>query len=94
MDVDGPRDVWGGQDLSCAAYGLDPQTPFTTGLQKSGGFDPDDPADDFIEAFLTDPIYRLPAGTWEIHAWSNFLGQGCNLPETRLNTRVQIVVTD
>ena len=94
VDVDGPRDVGGGQDLSCAAYGLDPETPFTSGLQKSGGFDPDDPADDFIEAFLADPVYRLPAGTWEIQAWSNFLRQGCTLPETRLTSSVRIVVTD
>ena len=94
VDVDGPRDVGGGQDGSCAAYGLDPDTPFTTGLQKSGGFDPDDPADDFVEAFLADPVYRLPAGTWEIQAWSNFLGQGCTLPETRLSASARIVVSD
>jgi hypothetical protein len=94
VDVDGPRDVGGGQDLACAAYDLDPQTPFTTGLQKSGGFDPNNPAHDFAEAFLNDPVYRLPAGRWEIQAWSNFLGQGCALPETRLVASLRIVVTD
>ena len=94
LDVDGPRDVRGGQDAACAPYGLDPANPITTALTKSGGYSPDDPADDFIEAFLSDPIYRLPAGTWEIQAWTNFLGQGCTPPETRLSTSVRISVTD
>jgi hypothetical protein len=94
IDVEGPRDVGGAQDASCTAYGLDPQTSFTTGLTKSGGFDPNNPADDFAQAFLNDPVYRLPAGTWEIEAWSTFLGKGCELPETRLSTSVRIVVTD
>jgi hypothetical protein len=93
IDVDGPRDVGGGQDAACAAYGLDPANPVTTALTKSGGYSPDDPADDFIEAFLNDPVYRLPAGTWEIQAWTNFLGQGCTPPETRLSTSVRITVT-
>jgi hypothetical protein len=94
IDVDGPRDVGGGQDAACAPYGLDPANPITTPLTKSGGYSPDDPADDFIEAFLSDPIYRLPAGTWEIQAWTNFLGQGCMPPETSLSTSVRITVTD
>ena len=63
-------------------------------MKKSGGYSPDDPADDFIEAFLSDPIYRLPAGTWEIQAWTNFLGQGCTPPATELRTSVRITVTD
>ncbi len=94
VDVDGPRDVGGGQDAACAPYRLDPANPITTALTKSGGYSPDDPADDFIEAFLSDPIYRLPAGTWEIQAWTNFLGQGCTLPATELRTSVRITVTD
>ena len=94
IDVDGPRDVGGGQDAACAAYTIDPAQPFTKGLVKSGGFSPDDPNDDFIEAFLNDPVYRLPAGTWEIQAWSNFLGKDCTMPETRLSVAVRIVVTD
>jgi len=94
IDVDGPRDVGGAQDASCTAYGLDPQSSLTTGLTKSGGFDPNNPAYDFAEAFLKDPVYRLPAGTWEIQAWSTFLGKGCELPETKLSTSVRIVVTD
>jgi hypothetical protein len=94
IDVDGRRDVGGGQDASCADYAFEPQGGYTSGLTKSGGYSPDDPADDFIEAFLNDPVYRLPAGTWEIQAWSNFLRKGCALPETRLSASVRIVVTD
>ena len=94
VDVDGPRDVGGGQDAACAPYGLDAANPITTALTKSGGYSPDDPADDFIEAFLNDPIYRLPAGTWEIQSWTSFLGQGCTPPVTELRTSVRITVAD
>ena len=94
VDVDGPRDVGGGQDAACAPYRLDPANPITTALTKSGGYSPDDPADDFIEAFLNDPIYRLPAGTWEIQSWTSFLGQGCTPPVTELRTSVRITVAD
>ena len=94
VDVDGPRDVGGGQNAACAPYGLDPANPITTELTKSGGYAPDDPADDFVEAFLKDPVYRLPAGTWEIQAWTSFLGKGCSLPATELSAQVRITVTD
>ena len=93
-DVDRGRSVLGGQDSDCRAYGLDPQNPYSTGLIKSGGYDPADPSEDWIEAFLRDPVYRLPAGTWEIEVWTSFLGRGCEPPAIDLSAKVRIVVTD
>ena len=93
-EVDGPRDVGGGQDLVCNTFALDPVNPFTTVLTKSGGFSQDDPNRVFIESFLKDPEYRLPAGTWDIQASTQFLGKGCELPATDLSAAVRIVVTD
>lgn len=93
-EVDGPRGAGFFHDDACAAYGVDAADPYTGGLVKSGATFPGDPNRAFIEAFLDDPVYRLPAGTWDISAWSSFLGKGCNQPETELSTNVRIVVTD
>jgi len=68
--------------------------PLTTGFVKSGGYVPDDPTDDFVESFLKDPIFRLPAGNWGVEASAEFFGEGCNLPQIKLMTRVPIVVTE
>jgi hypothetical protein len=84
----------GAATADCAPYTIDPATPFTTGLEKSGGFLPDDPSDDFIEAFLKDPVFRLPAGNWAIQASSEFAGHGCTPPMIKLSVTVPIVVTD
>jgi hypothetical protein len=94
LDVDRDRGLGFEMTSDCAAYGLDAAKPYTTGLMKSGGFDPQDPADDWIEAFLRDPVYRLPAGTWEIQANASFIGKGCELPTTELSAAVRITVTD
>ena len=93
VDADG-RVLTGAATGDCAPYTIDPASPFTTGLVKSGGYLPDDPSDDFIEAFLKDPLFRLPAGTWAIQASSEFVGEGCTPPSIKLSATVPIVVTD
>ena len=94
VEVDGPRDVGSAQDAACAPYTLDSASPLTTELRKSGGYSADDLNQDFAEAFLNDPVYRLPAGTWELEAFSEFLREGCTQPQMRLAAKIQIVVTD
>jgi hypothetical protein len=94
LEVDGPRDVGSAQDAACASYTLDSTSPLTSELRKSGGYSADDPNQDFAEAFLNDPVYRLPAGTWEIEAFSEFLAEGCTPPTMRLSAAIEIVVTD
>jgi hypothetical protein len=94
IEIDGPRDVGSAQDAACASYTLDAASPLTTELRKSGGYSADDPNQDFAEAFLNDPVYRLPAGTWELEAFSEFLAERCTPPAMRLSAKFQIVVTD
>ena len=94
LEIDGPRDVGSAQDAACAPYTLDSASPLTAELRKSGGYSADDPNQDFAEAFLNDPVYRLPAGTWELEAFSEFLAEGCTQPQMRLSAKIQIVVTD
>ena len=93
VDANG-KVLTGIQTADCAPYTIDSASPLTTGLVKSGGYVPDDPSDDFIEAFLKDPVFRLPAGDWAIHASSDFAGNGCAPPRIQLSTSIRIVVTD
>jgi hypothetical protein len=93
VDADGMV-LTGAATADCAQYTIDPATPFTTGLVKSGGYLPDDPSDDFVEAFLKDPVFRLPVGKWGIQASSEFLGQGCTPPSVKLSATVPIIVSD
>jgi hypothetical protein len=91
VDADGTV-LTGGQTADCAQYTVDPVNPFTTGLVKSGGFLPGDPSDDFIEAFLKDPVFRLPAGHWAIQASADFFGPECEPPRIQLTATLPIVV--
>ena len=93
VDADGMV-LTGAATSDCAEYTIDPASPFATGLVKSGGYLPDDPSDDFVEAFLKDPVFRLPAGNWAIQASSEFLGRGCTPPTTKLSVTVPIIVTE
>ena len=93
VDSDGTV-LTGAATSDCAPYTIEPASPFTTGLVKSGGFRPDDPSDDFIEAFLEDPVFRLPTGSWGIQASSEFAGKGCTPPTVELSVTVPITVTD
>ena len=93
LDADGTA-LTGAATADCAPYTLDAAVPLTTGFVKSGGYVPDDPTDDFVESFLKDPIFRLPAGDWGVEATAEFFAEGCNLPQIKLTTRVPIVVTE
>ena len=93
LDADGTA-LTGAATADCAPYTIDAAAPLTTGFVKSGGYVPDDPTDDFVESFLKDPIFRLPAGNWGVEASAEFFGEGCELPQIKLTTRVPIVVTE
>jgi hypothetical protein len=94
LDVDRNRGLGFAMTGDCVAYSLDAANPYTAGLIKSGAFDSQTPEHAWIEAFLSDPVYRLPAGTYEIGASASFLGKGCELPTTELSAAVRITVTD
>jgi hypothetical protein len=92
IDPTGVHTVLGGQDSMCESRTLNPGEPVVQPLSKSGGFDPEDPSQDWIENFLTDPVYRLPAGVWEIRAQAGVLGSECTLPAIDLEAVVRISV--
>jgi hypothetical protein len=78
-ELTGRRDVGGAMTADCAPYLLEPGSPMTSAITKSGGFSSDDPDAPFYRAFLTDPTVTLPAGDWRITASAVLVeGVGCS----------------
>lgn len=94
FDVERNRGLGYSMTGDCASYDLDAAKPHTVALVKSGAFERNNPEHAWIEAFLSDPVYRLPAGTYDIGADASFLGSGCEQPTTELSASVRITVTD
>jgi hypothetical protein len=66
-EVGGDRSVAGGTRTSCVQRTFTRGVPETYPWAKSGGYDPADPGEDFVEWYLTSgPELRLPAGTWRL----------------------------
>ena len=70
--LDGPLDVEGVMTADCVPYEMVRGEPTNWPYKKSGGYSPSDPNDAPIEAFLQDPVFRLPVGAYVVRA--NFTG--------------------
>lgn len=96
VERDGTRSVQnaGASRLVCAKYTLQPGVPVTFPFAKTGSWSPGDPNADFFSSFFADPQLRLPAGRWEIEAFTSFaIGPSYTRTGTiDLATRVAIVV--
>jgi hypothetical protein len=80
-------------DLSCTTHALDPASPMTTALYKSGSSDTSQPDVDFLRAFFADPQIHLPAGTWDITAIADLnAGAGCSGARHMIQATVRIRV--
>jgi hypothetical protein len=79
----------------CSQHPYLQSEPVRYPFQKSGGFSADDPNADAYEAYLNDPLLRLPPGTWRISAGaSGYLGPGdCVGPLLNLQAEVTVTVT-
>ncbi len=71
-EVGGDRQVDWVMTADCGPHLLDPATPISVGLSKSGAVSGDEPDAGFLRTFLADPEIHLPAGTWDIHAVAVF----------------------
>jgi hypothetical protein len=88
------RHMDGGFTADCRVHRLNANAPFTTGLQRAGGYSPGEPNADFYREFITAPYVALPAGTWDITALTIFSeGAGCSGTHYDLKTTVRIAVT-
>jgi hypothetical protein len=73
--VDGDLDVSGISTADCRPYVLTRDEPISSSYRKSGGVSPGDPGSAAIRAFLADPIFRLPAGSFIVRAtFTGYLG--------------------
>lgn len=94
-EVGGTRKVGPVWTADCGPHALDPATPISEDLSKSGAIPNDGPDADFLRSFLTGPDVRLPAGTWDITALAIFTeGEGCVGGEHSMNTTVRVTVGD
>lgn len=84
--------IW---SADCAPHLLDPPTPISAGLSKSGAVSGDEPDADFVRSFLFGgPGVRLPAGSWDISAIANFHdGADCSGAAYTVMATVRISVT-
>jgi hypothetical protein len=91
-EVGGIRHVAPISDQSCVLYPLDPATPQSVALGKSGAVEGNEPDADFLRTFLAGPEIHLPAGTWDISAIASFSETGCTGPNKTMTARVRIQV--
>ena len=84
--------VW---TADCATHDLDPATPISEPLGKSGAASADDPNTSWLHSFILAPDVRLPAGTWDVTALAEFSeGQACAGRAHSMETTVRVTVTD
>jgi hypothetical protein len=91
--LDGPFDVMGAATADCR-----PQTIDRGGLEvpfrKSGGWSGDDPNAAAFEAFMKDPVLRLPSGTYRLSVSLSVYLAECAMeaPAASATTTVTVVV--
>lgn len=84
-----------GMTSDCSPHILPAGEEAIVPFEKSGGFDPDNPADDFKEAYFSDPQLRLPPGRWRIDVTTDAtIGPGCTGAPLELALELIVTVTD
>ncbi|HET7026549.1 MAG TPA: hypothetical protein VFI28_02535 [Candidatus Limnocylindrales bacterium] len=68
VDVDHGRSVGPVVDDACARGTMRRGVAMPIPFMKSGAFEDDAPADDFVRRYLADPVLRLPEGHWRVVA--------------------------
>jgi len=93
-EVGGKRSFGPGFDTICSPTNLDPTTPNNVPLSKSGGYDPSNPNDAWIEPFLNASGVQLPAGTWDVTAEAPFYERpACSAGAHDLHATLRVVVS-
>ncbi len=93
-EVGGTRAIGPAMTSDCVRRVLQSGVPLSSGIVKSGGWGAQDPDADFYRGFFTDPIVRLPAGTWDITAYVDFVeGADCSGTPRALSSTVRVDVS-
>ena len=94
-EVGGTRKVEPVWTADCAIHALDPATPISEPLGKSGAASEGDPETAWLHSFILAPDVQLPAGTWDVTALATFSeGQGCSGGAHSMDTTVRVTVAD
>jgi hypothetical protein len=90
--LDGPLDVQGVTTSDCRPYEMVRGESAMSTFEKSGGWSDSDPNAAAIQAFLRDPLFRLPAGAFVVHAtFTGYLG-GCGGERHGLSVELPLTV--
>lgn len=76
----------------CQPYSIDRGQPLAVPFAKSGAVLGDGLEAEFWRQYFVDPVLRLPAGRYRIHAITGFSVGECGGPEHRLDASVEITV--
>ena len=75
--LDGDMEMGAGWNEPCLRHTLRQGEPRNYPYRKSAGWSDDDPHADFFASWVRDPALRLPPGTWQITAYSEFFTGSC-----------------
>lgn len=91
--LDGPLAMGPGWDEPCVRHQLRTGGPLRVPYIKSASWSDDDPNADFYREWASDPVLTLPAGTWLVTAYTEFvIGPDCAGPLVSLEASLLIVV--
>ncbi len=88
VEVNGKRNIAPSWLLDCVNASLPAAVPITTGLVKTGSN-----VTAFERQFFRDPLYRLPAGDWDLTAEAMFTTSGCGNGGVELRATVRLHIT-
>jgi hypothetical protein len=81
--------------MACRASTLTHDAPIEARFGKSGGFDGNDPQASAFIAYMQDPVFRLPPGTWHVRVSAGFSIGSCGDDRRyNLSAAIAIVVPD
>jgi hypothetical protein len=94
-EVDGALKMVGDIPGACMLFELDRHQPLRRPFTKMGGWSRDDPNADFYDQWWRDPVFRVPAGVWEIVVHSEFhLGPGCAGERVTMEASIRLTIDE
>lgn len=93
--LDGPLEMTGDAPAICMRYELERHEQLTRQFTKTGGWSRSDPNADFYETWWSAPDLWLPAGRWQISAYSDFnLGADCAGERLTMEAAIEVLVRE
>ena len=92
-ELGGDRRMDAVREADCSFFTISPGQPITSSYRKSGTIDPGEPNEGFYRQFFADPLFHLPAGSWQVEAWAQLnVGPECRGRTVDLRASLLIIV--